>query len=167
MISWVKGVDDGVDIVDVEMSRLSQDGIIYVAKDGMWQKLIVLCLSINSLLLTAPTAPGALNVFLQDIPPGDDYYLIFLNSTSGNLFGSSSKFSIGSTANGTSTSPSAATVTVSGSPYPTQLFATTFPPNANAVASPGWQAIEGSLPQMAAMLGVVMMCLLGGTWAVL
>lgn len=34
LVSWTKGVDDGIDGVDIEMSRLSVDGIIYVAKDG-------------------------------------------------------------------------------------------------------------------------------------
>lgn len=34
LVSWVKGVGDGIDGVDIEMSRLSQDGLIYVAKDG-------------------------------------------------------------------------------------------------------------------------------------
>ncbi|KAI0683018.1 hypothetical protein BC835DRAFT_1423695 [Cytidiella melzeri] len=149
LVSWVKGVDDGVDGVDVEMSRLSQDGIIYVAKD-------------------APTAPGALNIFIQDLPVADDYYLLFLNSTSGNMFGSSAKFSIGSSANGTtSADPSVPTVTVSGAPNPTMPFATTFPATANGVAMPGWRALEGSLPQMLAMLSVVILSLLGGAWTVL
>lgn len=34
LVSWTKGVGDGVDGVDIEMSRLSQDGIIFVARDG-------------------------------------------------------------------------------------------------------------------------------------
>lgn len=149
LVSWVKGLEDGVDGVDIEMSRLSQDGIIYIAKD-------------------APTGPGALNVFVQDIPPADDYYLLFLNSTSGNMFGTSTKFSIGSSSNGTSTTnPSVPTVTISGAPNPTQLFATTFPPNSNGVARPGWQALQGSMPQFVALATVVATCLLGGVWTVL
>lgn len=91
-----------------------------------------------------------------------------MNSTSGIMFGHSDSFSIGSTANGTTpTNPAAATVTISGIANPTQPFATTFPPNANGVGRPGWQGVEGSMPQLFAMLSVVIMCLLGGTWTVL
>ncbi|KAI0799687.1 hypothetical protein BC629DRAFT_1497801 [Irpex lacteus] len=149
LVSWTKGVGDGVDAVDVEMSRLSQDGITYVAKE-------------------VPTGPGSLNIFIQDLPQADDYYLIFLNSTSGNMFGASPKFSIGSSANGTTaTNPSVATVTVSGAPNPTVPFATTFPAAANGASMPGWHALEGSLPQMLAMTGVMVMCLAGGAWTML
>ncbi|KAI0341077.1 hypothetical protein BDW22DRAFT_1333005, partial [Trametopsis cervina] len=141
LVSWVKRVGDGVDI---EMSQLSWDNLIYVAKD-------------------ATTAPGALNTFIQDLPACDDYYIMFLNSISGNIFGSSAKFSIGSTSNGTATTnPSAPTVSISGAPNPTQPFATTFPASVNGVAVPGWQALKGSLPQMLALMSVVIMCLLGG-----
>lgn len=34
VVSWIKGVGDGVDAFDIEMSRLTQDGIFYIAKDG-------------------------------------------------------------------------------------------------------------------------------------
>lgn len=34
LVTWTKGVLDGIDGLDVEMSRLSQDGLIYVARDG-------------------------------------------------------------------------------------------------------------------------------------
>ncbi|KAI0083104.1 hypothetical protein BDY19DRAFT_910848 [Irpex rosettiformis] len=149
LVTWTKGVGDGIFAVDIEMSRLSQDGITYVAKE-------------------VPTAPGALNIFIQDLPQADDYYLLFLNSTSGNMFGLSPKFSIGSSANSTVTAnPSVATVTVSGAPNPTVPFATTFPATANGVAMPGWQALTHAMPQMLATVGVVMMCLLGGAWTIL
>lgn len=36
VVSWVKGVGDGVDAVDIEMSRLSQDGLTFVAQDGKY-----------------------------------------------------------------------------------------------------------------------------------
>jgi len=149
LVTWTKGLGDGIDGVDVEMSRMSMDGLFFVAKD-------------------APTKPGALNIFLQNIPPADDYYLLFLNSTSGNMFATSAKFSIGSTANSSAaTASGAATVTVSGTPNPTAVFATTFPPNANGVAMPGWRAIEGSLPQLLALVGAMVMCLLGGAMTLL
>ncbi len=152
------------------MSRISQDGITYVAKEGM---SLIICIrylpcSCNLLDVTVPTGPGALNIFIQDLPQADDYYIIFLNSTSGNMFGSSSKFSIGSSANGTTTTnPAVATVTVSGAPNPTVPFATTFPAAANGVALPGWQSLQSTLPHMFAILGVVIMCLVGGAWTVL
>lgn len=34
LVTWTKGVGDGIDGVDIEMSRISQDGIIFVARDG-------------------------------------------------------------------------------------------------------------------------------------
>jgi len=152
-VAWTKGLLDGINVVDVEMSRLSVDGLTFIAKD-------------------VPAASQSLNIFLQDIPPADDYFLLFLNSTHGVMYGSSPKFSIaaaGSGANATSGSadPAAATVTVSGSPNPTQVFATTFPPSANGVAVPGWKAIEGSRMQLLAMLSVMLISVLGGAWTVL
>ena len=100
---------------------------------------------------------------IQDVPAGDDYFLLFLNSTSGTMFASSQKFSIGATANArATTNPNVPTVTVSGSPNPTAVFATTFPPNANGVAVPGWRALEGAAPQMLGLLSVTAMCVLGG-----
>ena len=33
-VAWTKGLFDGINAVDVEMSRLSQDGLIFVAQDG-------------------------------------------------------------------------------------------------------------------------------------
>ncbi|EKM52234.1 uncharacterized protein PHACADRAFT_260468 [Phanerochaete carnosa HHB-10118-sp] len=149
LVTWTKGVGDGIDGVDIEMSRMSVDGLFFVAKD-------------------APTKPGAINIVLQDIPPANDYYLLFLNSTSGNMFATSSKFSIGSTTNSSATTAtSAPTVTVSGSPNPTAVFATTFPPNSNGVVTPGWRAVENSLPQLFALVGTIIMCLLGGAMTLL
>ena len=36
LVTWTKGVGDGIDGVDIEMSRISQDGLIFVARDGAW-----------------------------------------------------------------------------------------------------------------------------------
>lgn len=33
-ISWTKGLLDGVTAVDIELARLSEDGLIFVARDG-------------------------------------------------------------------------------------------------------------------------------------
>lgn len=35
LVSWTKGVDDGLDNFDLELARLSADGIIFVAQNGM------------------------------------------------------------------------------------------------------------------------------------
>ena len=115
-----------------------------------------------------PASPGAINIFIQDLPAADDYYVLFLNSTIGTMFGTSSRFSIGDTSNSTATTvASAPTVTVSGAANPTQVFATTFAAIANSVAAPGWKAIEGKMPQMLALLCVSLVCLLSGAWTVL
>jgi len=149
LVTWDKAVGDGIHVMDVEMSRLSQDGLIFVARD-------------------VPTGPGALNIFLQDVPAADDYFLIFLNSTHGVMYTTSPKFTIGSSANASATTdPNVATVTVSGGPNPTKAFATTFPPSENGVVMPGWKAVEGSMPQIVALMGVMAMCLVGGAWTVL
>ena len=114
-----------------------------------------------------PTKPGSINIFIQDVPEGDDYYLLFLNSTIGQMFGLSPRFSIADSSNASSPIATAVTVTVSGSPKPTDVFATTFPALANSVATPGWKAGEGTLPQIVAFVGVMTLCMLGGAWTVL
>jgi hypothetical protein len=118
LITWQKAVLDGVNMFDVEMSRMSTDGLTLVARN-------------------VPAAQGQLNLFLQDVPAGDDYFLIFINSTHGVLHSTSSRFTIlspSATPSGTTANPAAGvpTVTVSGSPNPTQQFATTFPALASA-----------------------------------
>ncbi|PIL25687.1 hypothetical protein GSI_11437 [Ganoderma sinense ZZ0214-1] len=150
-ITWTKGLLDGVTSVDVELARMNEDGIIFVARD-----------------VPASTSTGALNLFLRDVPAGDDYYLLFINSTHGVMYAASQRFAIADTGNGSVPSPaSAATVTVSGGPNPTAGFATTFPAAANGVAAPGWRAVEGARTQLGLMAGVVAACVLGGAIAVL
>ncbi|KAF8956775.1 hypothetical protein BDZ97DRAFT_1670982, partial [Flammula alnicola] len=117
LVSWQKGVLDGIYGFDVEMARMSQDGLTLVARN-------------------VPATQGKLNLMLQDVPPGDDYFLIFINSTLGVLHATSQMFSVlaaSSTPTATPASPAGGvpTVTVSGGPNPTQLFATTFPAIAN------------------------------------
>ena len=34
LITWSKGLLDGITSFDVELARLSQDGLIFIAKDG-------------------------------------------------------------------------------------------------------------------------------------
>ncbi|KAJ7632321.1 hypothetical protein FB45DRAFT_912150, partial [Roridomyces roridus] len=114
-VSWVKGANDGVTSFDIELSRLSSDGLTLVAKN----------------VPSADKSQKSLNLLLQDVPAGDDYFLLFLNSTHGVMYATSPRFTIlssGGSSNGsTTTNPKAATVTVSGAPNPTQAFATTFP----------------------------------------
>ncbi|KAJ7231457.1 hypothetical protein B0H12DRAFT_1077148 [Mycena haematopus] len=132
LVAWTKGVNDGVTSFDIEMSRLSIDGLSLVAKNG-W--------CIVALALFAPVevhysaldaiVPKVNKILLQDVPPGDDYYLLFINSTCGTLYATSPPFSVlpagaSSTNGSTATNSKAATVTVSGAPNPTQTFATTF-----------------------------------------
>ena len=116
----------------------------------------------------ASTSTGSLNLFLQDVPAADDYYLLFLNSTSGVMFTSSSKFARDSSSNATATSPDpeAPTVTISDEPDPLKSFVTTFPANANGMESGkmGWQGVR--MQVLAAVVSVVM-CVVGGVVSVL
>ncbi|KAI0659490.1 hypothetical protein C8Q70DRAFT_915027 [Cubamyces menziesii] len=152
-ISWTKGLLDGVNSLDIELARLSQDGLIFVARD-----------------VPAPSSTGSLNLLIQDIPAADDYYLLFLNSTHGVMYASSQRFSIVDANNGSAPASPAAgapTVTVSGGPNPTAVFATTFPPSANGVGAPAWRAVEGAHMQLVAVASAVVFCMLGGAWTVL
>jgi hypothetical protein len=152
LISWSKGLLDGVNTFDIEMTRLSQDGLTFVARD-------------------VPTTTGnSLNVLLQDIPAADDYFLLFINSTHGIMYSTSSRFTIlnatdSSSANSSqpSPNPSAPTVTVSGSPNPTNAFATTFPPSANGVKA-GWDSAWTS--QLVSLACAFTACLMGAAWTV-
>ncbi|KAJ3556159.1 hypothetical protein NM688_g2176 [Phlebia brevispora] len=147
-VQWTKGVGDGVVMTDIEMSRISVDGLIFVAQN-------------------VPTSPGSINIFIQDLPEADDYYLLFLNSTVGVMYGTSPRFSVSGSSNASSPIANAPTVSVSGAPNPTDVFATTFPALANGVAVPGWKAVEGAMPQLLALFGTMAVCLLSGAWIVL
>ncbi|KAH9851209.1 hypothetical protein C2E23DRAFT_860685 [Lenzites betulinus] len=151
-ISWTKGLLDGVSNVDIELARLSSDGLIFVARD-----------------VPAALSTGGVNIFIQDVPTATDYFLLFVNSTNGIMYASSQQFAISNTANGTTPAPVAgsATVTVSGGPNPTAVFATTFPASANGVGLPAWKAAEGARRQLAAVGCVMALCALGGAWTVL
>ncbi|KAI9572309.1 hypothetical protein HD554DRAFT_2068872 [Boletus coccyginus] len=113
--SWTKGLLDGINSFDVELTRLSADGLIFVAKN-------------------VPATYNTLNILLQDVPAGDDYFLLCVNSTHGLVYSVSSRFAItnSSSPSNPSPSPSVPTVTVSGSPDPLKHFATTLGPASNA-----------------------------------
>jgi len=89
-----------------------------------------------------PASYTALNIYLDSVPTGDDYYMTFMNHTHGATHAVSPKFSIVDSVpadKGTPAEPvaSAPTVTVSGAPNPTATFATAFPDTGSAVSSVG------------------------------
>ncbi|KAG2336919.1 hypothetical protein BDR05DRAFT_970738 [Suillus weaverae] len=144
-VSWTLGLQDGIDTFDIEITRLSRVGIYFVAKE-------------------LPVTMSSLNVVLQDVPAGDDYFLICINSTAGRTYSVSSRFSVvDANATGSNPSPaSAPTVTVSGVPNPLSHFAQTFGPSTNGVARPGWAGIRNQITAIsvavgAALVGGVMM----------
>lgn len=138
-LRWEKGLLDGIVGYDIELTRMSEDALILVAKNGTVVFASSLAVDTDNLPCPVPAKPGGLNVHLSNVPPGDDYVAIFINSTHGVLQGTSQRFSI-LAANGTPTTPStgdgkgpqdevkgAATVSVTSGPNPTQaVFATTF-----------------------------------------
>lgn len=124
VVTWAKGVEDDITSFDMEMLRLSQDGVTYIAYN----------------VEALPSSPKSLNIYLQDIPTGDDYFLIFLNSTLGLTHCVSSRFAIANATDVTSSASTSATpvssiptVTVSGSPNPTKGFVTTFASKASSI----------------------------------
>ncbi|KAG5641530.1 hypothetical protein DXG03_004821 [Asterophora parasitica] len=145
-VSWVKGVHDGITQFDVEMARLSEDGLTLIARN-------------------VPATHKSLNILLQNVPPGDDYFLIFINSTHGVTHATSQRFTVaaaGSTASGKIHAPpvpNAETVTISGPPNPTLGFATTF-----AALNNGVLARWGSPGQAWSIGGVFVSCVLGAAW---
>lgn len=149
LVSWSKGLLDGIGGFDVEMARMSTDGLTLVARN-------------------VPAKPPQLNIMLQNVPAGDDYFLIFLNSTHGTMYATSHRFSIlAANASPSSSPPSPAanvpTVTISGSPNPTQQFATTFP----ALASGAWRtSVSVGTPQVLAIMMAMVGCMFGAMWTV-
>ena len=113
------------------------------------------------------TSTGSLNVAIQDVPAGDDYYLLFIDSVHGVMYGTSSRFAVADSANGTTPTAAsgAATVTISGGPNPTVGFATTFTATANAAAAHLAPA-TGAMPVLA-LASAMVACVLGGAWSVL
>ncbi|KAF8305835.1 hypothetical protein DL93DRAFT_2045774, partial [Clavulina sp. PMI_390] len=100
---------EGIQTVDMQLVRLSTDGIIPIAQ-------------------TIPSTWLGLNVQLSGVPEGDDYFILLLDSAGGDMYSLSPRFSI--TSSGTA-APSAlaspvATATATGSPNPTQGFFATF-----------------------------------------
>ncbi|GJJ09065.1 hypothetical protein Clacol_003287 [Clathrus columnatus] len=108
--TWTIDASNEISVFDVELGRLSTDGLQFIARN-------------------VPISAPGLPIMLQDVPSGDDYYLIFLNVTHGVVYSVSQRFSILSSGNSLSNPSKApsvkkrnqalATVTVSGAPNPT------------------------------------------------
>ncbi|TFK39640.1 hypothetical protein BDQ12DRAFT_682136 [Crucibulum laeve] len=150
-INWKKGVLDGIAGFDVELARMSVDGLTLVARN-------------------VPEKPPSLNIVLQDVPAGDDYFLIFINSTHGVMYATSPRFAIlasGGSASGTvSPDPSVPTVTVSGSPHPTMQFATTFPVLESNAGISRWGTGDEFAGRVGGLLAVIVAVVGGAVWTV-
>lgn len=138
LVQWRKGLLDGVNGFDIELARLNTDGLLLVA-------------------MNVPSDQNSLNIFLQNVPTGDDYFLTFMNSTHGTLLTTSSRFSVlsaGSTPTQAGSSPNTAvpTITVSGAPDATKLFATTFPALPDNGALGGWNGVVPVWAELAAIM---------------
>ncbi|KAH8115092.1 hypothetical protein DFH11DRAFT_1591365 [Phellopilus nigrolimitatus] len=152
-ILWKKGLLDGVDTVDLELARLSSDGLILAA-------------------LNVPALPGQLNLFIENVPPGDDYYLIFIDSTLGAMYAVSPRFtilaagsSVNSSASASAAVASATTVTVSGGPNPTAVFGTTFPALNNGALA--WRINSNARHAFFGVGCAVATMILGAAWTIL
>jgi hypothetical protein len=126
-------------------------------------------MSTDGLTLVARNVPAkqkSLNILLQDVPAGNDYFLIFINSTHGVLHATSPMFTVlAANATASTTPPSPAngvpTVTISGSPNPTQQFATTFPAIASGALGSVFRAAQVNA-LMVTLLGIGF----GAVWTV-
>jgi len=166
LVTWTHAVD-GVSTFDVELARLNNDGLLLVAKN-------------------VSTTWGSLNVALTDVPPGDDYFVLFLDSIHGNMYSISQRFTVLPAAAAASSittnsagktllapvasDPKASSVTVSGSPNPTAQFAATFAGTSGAgrrwggSAGYGWSS--GLNAGAGAVIGVITVGLVSG-WTLL
>ncbi|KZT57615.1 hypothetical protein CALCODRAFT_434006, partial [Calocera cornea HHB12733] len=109
LVQWAAAVDQvPLGIFDVELARLSTDGLLFVARN-------------------VPVVLNGLNIELDDVPNGDDYFLMFLDAQHGISYSTSQRFSIG-VSNGTTptTDGTKPTATIVGSPNPLADFGTTF-----------------------------------------
>ncbi|KAF9028362.1 hypothetical protein BDZ89DRAFT_951466 [Hymenopellis radicata] len=124
LLEWDKGVADGIEYFDIELTRLGSNGLLYGAMN-------VACKNYS---------PKSLKVYLEDVPTGDDYFVVLLNSSHGVVHTLSPRFSIVNASDATTTASASATTdtslatfTISGSPDPTRDFATTFASEASTV----------------------------------
>ncbi|KAI6019224.1 hypothetical protein BKA83DRAFT_4302980 [Pisolithus microcarpus] len=142
-VTWTKGLQDGIDMFDMELMRLYEDGLYLVAK-------------------SVPTTYSTLNVLLQDVPSGNDYFLLCLNSTDGVTFAISSRFTVSNSSSSSNPSPdpSVPTVTISGTPDPLKVFATTMGPASNSAHG----LLYGDEPGVWGVLFMTGAAVLSGIW---
>ncbi|KAF8347170.1 hypothetical protein F5887DRAFT_957004 [Amanita rubescens] len=110
-ISWTQGKLDGVNSFDIEFTRISVAGNWPVAKG-------------------VSHTQTSLNIMVENLPSGDDYFVLFLNTTGGIVYAVSPRFTVLAPSNSSASTPKSngsPTITVSSTPNPTQQFATTFP----------------------------------------
>ncbi|KAH9941390.1 hypothetical protein B0H21DRAFT_780171 [Amylocystis lapponica] len=148
LIKWTKGLDDGIDTFDIEMQQLGMDGLSFIARQ-------------------VPATTNSLNVYISGIPTGDDYVIMFVNSSPGYLYTNSAVFAIANSTNSSSPSPdpSAPTVSLTATPNPTAAWATTFPASTNGVLS--WRLAEGSHAQAVSIFATMAVCIFAGVLVVL
>ncbi|KAG8685896.1 hypothetical protein FRC09_014473 [Ceratobasidium sp. 395] len=148
-ITWVSA-NEGVTQFDIELARLKTDGLLFVARN-------------------VSTSWNNLNVMLDSVPAGDDYYVLFIDATHGNMYSISDRFSIlaaGSTGAAAPAVPTASTVTLKGGPNPTAQFAVTFAGGSGALPTRllGSQAGWGG---RMLMISLVAWCVGLGSWVTL
>jgi hypothetical protein len=145
---------------------MNSDGILFVARNGSLHsaRIIIPQRRLTSLPPSVPSASGGINIALNNVPAGDKWFFLFINSTHGGLYANSQSFSIVNTATSNNSTgqqlASKPTLTVSGGPNPTAQFATTFPATNGVYA---WR------PTPTALLSACLMAfaLLAGAAAVL
>jgi len=97
----------------------------------------VSCSTISNVPSTVPVSLGSLNVHIRGLPTADDYYVLFMNTSTGTTYSISNKFTItnsSSAANGGGTS-NTPTASIEGAPSPTETWALTFDANSHVVGS--------------------------------
>ncbi|OAX38297.1 hypothetical protein K503DRAFT_850073 [Rhizopogon vinicolor AM-OR11-026] len=143
-VSWTLGLLDGVETFDIEITRLSRGGVYLVATEQT---------------TPVPYTMTSLNIVLQDVPAGNDYFLLCRDSAAGITYSVSSRFSVAD-ANATGSNPSPAsapTATVSGTPNALSQYAQTFGAIAtNGVAQPGWSGIRNQVTAISVAVGAVL-----------
>ncbi|KAH6912349.1 hypothetical protein BKA70DRAFT_1184949 [Coprinopsis sp. MPI-PUGE-AT-0042] len=137
-ITWEKGLRDNVDLIDIEMSTVTGEGLILVAKN-------------------VKTYHGGINIFIENIPPADNWVVICINSTHGISHGTSEPFAIlASSASSEAVAETpldkVPTVTVTSGPNPTAFFQTTLPANGAGSVRP-FEGLGRGLGGVAAVVG--------------
>jgi len=169
-VLWRKGVADGIHSFDVELVRLSGGRLILIAKHGecpLFPRNVSLTLTpiCTSSISIVPEKPSSFLLFLDAVPPGDDYFLVFINSTHGVRYATSPRLTILSATPSVKQTPTATissvlTLTARGTPRIAGQFATTVA----AVAKNGVYRSFGGATQAWAFGSLMAGCLVGVLW---